>query len=107
MDIIDDVSKLTTIPRSNITELFDYFSLAMCHQLLEAKREEKDTVSMNIGTGILTIKLDDYSLKMKFTPSKKLSSMMENTLKTSESPLVKVSETKLRDKFLSVYKELI
>ena len=72
VNIIKDISTLTTIPYATLVKLVDIAELCICHAVEESKLRNGDLTSINIGVGTLNIKTSDDEIKYKFIPSSKL-----------------------------------
>lgn len=105
-DVIQDLCTLTTIPRTALDKLVRKSEGCICHAIEEAKEEDTDVVSVNIGIGTLQFTFVDDTLEYRFIPSLRLEKEIIATVQTGESPLVLDIETALRDKILNVYKNL-
>ena len=107
VNIIKDISTLTTIPYATLVKLVDIAELCICHAVEESKLRNGDLTSINIGVGTLNIKTSDDEIKYKFIPSSKLEENVKQTVINNKSQLITNVETKIKDKVMNVYKELL
>ena len=107
VNIIKDISTLTTIPYATLTKLSDVLELCICHAVEESILKNGEVTSINVGIGTLNIKATEDEIKYKFIPSTKFEEHVKQTVITKESPLVTKVEERLKDKVMNVYKELL
>ena len=107
VNIIKDISTLTTIPYATLTKLIDVLELCICHAVEESILKNGEVTSINVGIGTLNIKATEDEIKYKFIPSTKFEESVKQTALTRESPLINKVEEKLKDKVMNVYKELL
>lgn len=105
IDIIDDISTLTTIPKSNLDKLVEQSIKCISHSVWENNEETDYTVDLNIGIGTLHIKVESNTVKYKFIPSSKLEKSIQSALLDNIDPLVCVIEQAVCKKILTGYKE--
>ena len=107
VNILDDVSKLTTIPYTALTKLSKQYIYCICNAVEEAKLAQEPLAYINVGFGTLVIQHQNEQLRYQFIPSKLLSASLVETVTEGKNPLVKELETSLVDRILSTYKDLI
>lgn len=107
MDLIKDVSTLTTIPEKYLEKLLDKFHYAICDNIVEGVLEGKSLIELNIGIGTLYINILENSVKYKFVPSPKLESNIRDIIIKETNPLELKLESNLVDKITNIYKEYI
>ena len=107
VNILKDISTLTTIPYATLTKLSDVLELCICHAVEESILKNGEVTSINVGIGTLNIKATEEEIKYKFIPSSKFEEHVKQTVITKESPLVAKVEERLKDKVMNVYKELL
>lgn len=105
IDIIKNVSKITSIPYTNLQELINNLDMCISHESLSI--EDDIVKEMDIGIGILKIKFEDDQLSYKFIPSSKLEKMIVQTVRTGQSPITRVCEEKITKRLLDTYKDLL
>ena len=106
MDLIKDLSTLTTIPIAALNKLVNKSNYCICYDVKENLSNSENTTLIDIGIGTLSIILDDDTVYYKFKPSKELENSLKSTIMTGENPLVNVIDNTTKDKILNVYKEL-
>lgn len=108
--IINDISVLTNIPTYIIYNIFDIIEKEIQRELYESIiLLEKDKVDIDLGIGNLLIDADKDkgSLTYDFIPSKSLEKGIIKSLRNKENPIIDSVERNLKNKVLSLYKELI
>ena len=105
-NMLDDLATLTTIHRSSFDKLVDRSQCVICHDVEEAELCGENTVNINIGIGTLTIRVEEDTIKYRFTPSQSLNANIKNTIVTGKSPLTAQAETLLKDRICNAYKDL-
>ena len=107
IDIINDLSTLTTIPYVSLERLVDLSVACISHSIEESLLDDETYTMVDIGVGRLGIKVEDNTILYKFIPSTKLEDTIRQTILSGKSPLtVKVEET-LKDKITKTYKDFI
>lgn len=106
MNLIDDLSTLTTIPPATLRKLADKSIASIAYGVQENMLNCNNITSIDIGIGTLNILADDTQIMYKFIPSKQLEKAITNTVLDGKSPLIHELETTLRDKVVNVYKDL-
>ena len=105
--INEDISKLTTIPKSFLCRLSEVEELCIANQVIESVHAGNDFVSVDIGIGTLSILLCDDTLKYKFTPNSTLDSKIVKAIKNNSNPLVEKIEAELASRIVNTYKNLL
>jgi hypothetical protein len=102
----NDLSVLTTIAPSNINSLVKLSETVISHALIESVKDREEYAEIDIGIGVLYIKVTEDGMKYKFVPSEHLSSVLERSVKTGKSQLsLKVDEV-LGQRIMNTYKDL-
>ena len=108
--IINDISILTNIPTYIIYNIFDITEKEIQREIYESIiLSEKDKVDIDLGIGNLLINVDKdvESLTYDFIPSKSLEKGVIKSLRNKENPIIDSIERNLKNKVLSLYKELV
>lgn len=105
-ELLKDVSTITTIPKLTLESINESTIICMCHDILEDKLSGADISELDIGIGILYIKLDD-DIKFKFVPNSKFENIIKTTLEDNTSPLISKAENILKTKVIKTYKDLL
>ena len=106
-DILDDMCKLTTIPYSAMKKLANKAKLCICHAIEESLSDGNTVAKLYIGIGNLYIKVEDNSVKYKFVPSSDFEDAIVKTITTGKSPLISTVEDALKQRVMSVYKDML
>ena len=104
--LIEDVSKLTTIPEKSIDKLMQKFIYCICEQIQEDILENKEISELDLGIGILYIKYEGDSIRYKFIPSQVLEKAVYNTVVKKLNLMETALNEALAKKFIDVYKDL-
>ena len=105
--VLEDLNVLTTIPLTALQALKDKGIDCIAHSVLENVLSKNPLTELDIGIGILYIKLEDDSIKYRFIPSKKLEDTVASTILTKQSPVISRVETALKEKVESTYKNFL
>ena len=107
-NLIDDLSKLTTIPAEYLNRLITKCEWCVCDYVdTNILEKSSNIVEFDIGLGTISIILDDNKLIYRFVPSKSLEKSVINTIKNNSNPLKLTFEKNLVNKITEVYKEMI
>lgn len=107
IDVIDDVSKLSSIPDKALNKLVILAMFSILEGLQEMAIQGQPSCEFDIGLGILILNTENNLIKFKFKPSAKLSENIINTLRNKENSLMVDFENSFVKKIESLYKELI
>ena len=107
INIVKDVSALSTIQDKVIYKLLDKFTYSICEAVEEAVIADDDVVVLDIGIGELTIKLSEDGIRYKFIPSQKLEEGVKNTFIYRQNLLEKTLEESLVNRLTNTYKDLL
>lgn len=106
-NLIEDLSLLTTIPVATLTKLNDKVEYLICNDVLETKTKEKDLTEINLGIGVLQIKIINDDVKYRFIPDKKLEAALRKSLIHGENPMDATVESALVNRIINVYKSFL
>jgi len=104
--LISDISTLTTIPKIQLKAIFDKIPLIISHEVLESIDAKESTCVIDVDFGKLYVRVTESEILYKFVPSLKLEKMVKNTVTNKNSGLTVEVEDTLRDRILTVYKDL-
>lgn len=105
--LIEDLSKLTTIPIRSLDALFNKSEWIICNAVEDAKLQHEGIAKIDVGFGVLLIKIDDENVKYKFIPSTTLEANITKTINSGKNPLLSQIEDKLAAKIENTYKDLL
>ena len=105
--LIDELSTLTTIPVTSITNLADKSLWCICNCVEESKLGNNDLTEIDIGIGILSILVENNNIQYRFVPSKKLEAAVRDTIVNKKNPLTQAAESALTKRILEAYKSYI
>lgn len=107
VNILDDVSRMTTVPYTALTKLSKQYIYCICNAVEETTLAKEPLTYINIGIGTLVIQYQNEQLRYQFIPSKLLSESLAETVTDGKNPLVRELETSLVDRILNTYKDLV
>lgn len=106
-NIIEDASKLTTIPEKSIAKLLKKFVYCIADAVAEDELEKKEISELDLGLGILYIKHNaDKTASYKFVPGKYMEKAVLDVLESGENLLQDSLNSALVKKFIRVYKHI-
>jgi hypothetical protein len=107
ISLFSDISALTGIPKLTLEKLCNKGELCIADSVLEKIISKEYQASIDIGIGILNIRIEDAAIKYKFIPAKELDTMICSAINSKTSPLVRRLDSALNDRITSTYKELL
>ena len=105
--LLHDISTLSCIPQLTLENICKLAEKSIADAVLETLLSKEDISSIDIGIGILNIKIEENSIKYKFIPSKKLDSIINYSITNKVSPIVASLDDSLNKRIKSTYKELL
>ena len=108
--VIKDISTLTNIPTYIIYNIFDIIEKEIQRELYESiilYKKDKVDIDLGIGNLLVNVDINNGTLTYDFIPSKSLEKGIIKTLRNKENPMIESIERNLKNKVLSIYKELI
>ena len=107
INVIEDVSTLSTIPDKTIVKLLKKFIYSICAGVEESVLSDSDTTAADIGLGVIYIKHDNPDkLDFRFIPNKFFEKSLIQTVKEGKNPLENVLNDSLVKKLMNTYKDL-
>lgn len=107
VDILDNISTLTSVNRKALNKLSDVTSYCIVDAVHETNLKFDKITEVDIGIGIIKIKIDGDNVKFAFIPSAKLEEGIINSILNRENVLDIALENNLKDKLVNTYKELV
>lgn len=104
--MLDDMSILTTIPKGVLDKLVAKSIETICYDVREQQLQNLPVTEVDIGIGILYIKLEDDSIMYKFVPSEVLENKVLRTVNKQYKPVSGLAEASLKKRIMNAYKEL-
>ena len=106
-DIVKDTSNITTISEKTLHKLLTKAIYCMTDATVDTLLAENDIVDLDIGIGILSIKLEKDTLLYKFTPSSELESAIKESVLNERNLLEDAFDSALVERVTNTYKDLI
>lgn len=97
---INDLGTLTKVPNKILNTLVDKLNLCIGSAVHDALLTKEETLQINIGIGILSIRLAD--MQSKFIPSKDLKAAIKRGVVEEIDPLEIVIEQALIAKLINI-----
>lgn len=107
INILEDVSKLTTIPEEALKKLNSKYSLAISYALDECLKSNSMPAELNIGLGKLIIEDAEDEVLYKFIPSDEFEECVLSVVRDGKNPLRKALEQKFVSQILNTYKDIL
>ena len=104
--MLDDLSLLTTIPKGVLEKLITKSIDTICYDVREQQLQNSPITEVDIGIGILYIKLEDDNIMYKFIPSEVLENKVLKTVNKQYKPVCGLAEESLKKRIMNAYKEL-
>lgn len=106
-NLIEDVSALTNVSETTLEKLISVCRYCIGHSVHEHICMQKSITEIDLGFGVLNLKIDDCEILYKFIPSKDLEDVLVQTITKHTSPIITKLENNLQDKIDHTYKELL
>lgn len=106
-DLLQDMADITTIPKMRLDQLADNSINFISHYIRESADCGESDLSIDIGYGILHVRIEEENIKFKFIPSSRLENGIKYAITSGESPLVNKVEALLKDRICNTYKDLL
>ena len=87
VDVIKDISKLTTIPERSLNKLMSKMCWCICDAVEESTLKEQNITVIDIGIGQLCIQVISNEIQYKFIPDSKLEKYMVDTIVNKKNPI--------------------
>lgn len=104
MDVIKNVSVLTTIPESSIRKLIEKAEWTICDSIVNSDKNE--SLSFSVGIGDIKITANDDQIIYQFIPNKQFESMVRDAYIDNVNPLKINLEKLLVSKIVNTYKDI-
>lgn len=106
IDVIKEVSILTTVPEKSIRDLADKAIYSINEAVVEALLAKTEVVELDIEIGILYLQVTEDEIRYKFTPSDKLEESLVTTVTHGQNLLEDTLTSALVKKITNTYKDL-
>ena len=102
-----DLSTLASVDRRVFDKLIQNANFCICDYLENSALNNEDLCEVDIGIGILKIKLGDDSVRYQFIPSQQLESDIVSTLENQQNFLVASIDSTLVGRLNRLYDNLL
>lgn len=106
MDIVQDISTLTTVQKSSIDRLCTQAVKCICYCVCEALSKNEKDLCLDIGIGNLFINIEDDAVRYRFEPSMFMDSNVIDSVLSGKNPVIDEIESSLLSKVNMTYKDL-
>lgn len=106
MDIVQDISTLTTVQKSSIDRLCTQAIKCVCYCICEALSKNEKDLCLDIGIGSLFINIGEDSVKYRFEPSMFMDNSIIDSVLSGKNPVIEDIESSLLNKVNTTYKDL-
>jgi hypothetical protein len=106
-DLIEDLSKLTSIPLWQFQKLQQLTKEDICQCFVDSMNNEEEICKIDVGIGNLFIGVKDDNIVYKFIPDKQLEQMMIESANAGKEYLKDRIEISNNMRMLKIYKELL
>lgn len=106
-NLINDISKVTTIPKSALNRLNNIAIWCITDAFKVSLLNNNDLTEIDLGIGKLCILNEDEQVKYKFIPNELLEQSIIDTSLNNRSHLELNLEEKIVDKILNTYKTIV
>ncbi len=107
VDLINDISLLTSVPYKTLKNLCDKGNECICHGVLESIHDDAMDTVIDISVGQIIITVDNDAIYYRFKPSSKLEEMLRDTVVHKNDPLINDIEQSLVSRIMNTYKDLV
>lgn len=107
INIVEDVSKITTIPKSYLDKLNEKAVWCICDGIQDELIQGNNIIELDIGIGTLLISSEQENIRYKFIPSEYLEKSINETVTYEHSPLQDQLEQSLINKIVNTYKDIL
>lgn len=105
--ILNDIADLTSLPKTLSKDIVPIMESAIAHRVLESTLTGESLTTVDLGIGMLYIKIEGTAVKYRFVPTKKMEEEVAKVLVTKTSPVERKLEQSLLNKLESAYKGLV
>ena len=106
VDVIQDISKITTIPVRTLDKLVSKIDWCICDAIEESRMIGEELTKVDIGVGTLCISVKDDSIEYKFLPAPKLEKYVIDTVINKKNPMVVNLEQTFVNRITKTYKDM-
>ena len=107
LNLSQDLSIITGVSKLSLDNLSDRAIICACHGLRECLLSRESQCEIDIGIGLLYIKVEETEIKYKFIPSKKFEERVAFTVRNKLSPLTIEADKALGERIDNAYKSLL
>ena len=106
INIVNDVSVLTNIPSKLLDKIKKCEEYSIVENITELNLEKEHFIDLDLGIGVLSILVDNNTVKYKFVPSSNLNEEILSAIKYRKNILDLKLESSLSQKIEQTYRDL-
>lgn len=99
--------ELHDIEQDNIELIITHLENVISSIILSNLRDGENETSLDLGIGILSIRVFTDSISYQFIPSESLEKKLKDTAETYKDPLAQELKVKIDRKLIQIYRELL
>lgn len=108
MELEENISVLSTIPKSALKKVHHYADLVHSHDIVTQIIEKKDVIDLDLFEGKLYIKIDeDDSICYKFVPSESFNELVKTSIVSKKSELITQASDRLKAVLTKTFKDML
>ena len=106
-NILQDISKITTIPLASLQRLFDKITWCICNCVEESFLGGETFTEVNFGFGSLIISVENNQINYQFLQTRKFENALIHTIVDKKNPLTVELEDTFVNRITKTYKDMI
>lgn len=106
ISVVTDVSELTNIPMSTLNELINIAELSIGHNIYEKQLGVENTMKVDIGIGVIVIRVESDKIMYKFVPSEKFETKIVDALNNKDVLRIHLCNS-LNERIESTFRRLL
>ena len=105
IDLLENVSTLTTIPTRKLSTLIEKIKLCLSHEIFVGSQLDEQVFEINVGVGELIITNNKDNISYNFIPNSEFESLLINSI-DGEDSLANYLGDALSSRLLDTYKDV-
>ena len=106
-DLIKDTALVTSIKENTLRRLMKKAAYCICNDIEEGIRKGENIINFNLGIGIISVYIDESTIKYGFTPTPKFENIIRETINEGKNPLtIKLEEALVQCLLTPLQKDL-
>lgn len=105
--LIENLTQLTHVTEATLEKFIPITEYIVGHAVHESMCRDEELTTIDIGIGLLHIRVIGDEVRYKFNPSKNLCTVVEKTVVTRSSPIIQKVSSDIQEKINRSYRELL